>query len=99
MKITRKNSNSLPEAFRFGEDTKRGLFVDGDGKRITAESLRAQLANPKNKMLRVSFFVRYRGDKPEAPLRKKTALAILGGNLNEQELARAVYRLAREQYE
>ena len=72
--------------------------IDENGERLTAESMKRELAKPGNKILRVRFFVRYRSDPPDAKLRTKTAIVILGGKLTKEELMRAIYRLAREQY-
>ncbi len=96
--VRRENKNSLPEAFRVEQDIDRGLFLDANGERLTAEAMKHELAKPGNKILRVRFFVRYRKDPPDAPLRRKTAIAILGGKLTPEELTRAIYRIAREQY-
>lgn len=96
--VRRSDKDSLPEAFRVEADIDRGLYIGPDGERLTAESLKDELAKPGNKILRVRFFVRYRSDPPDAKLRRKTAIAILGGRLTKEELVRAIYRIAREQY-
>lgn len=96
--VRRADSDSLPEAFRVEKDIDRGLYIGPTGERLTAEELQRELAAPGSKILRVRFFVRYRSDPPDAPLRKKTAVAILGGSLTKDELIRAIYRIAREQY-
>jgi len=74
------------------------LYIDENGERLTEEAMKETLAKPGNKILRVRFFFRYRKDPPDAPLRRKTAIAILGGRLTKDELVRAIYRIAREQY-
>lgn len=94
----RDNKNALPEAFRVDSDLERGLYIGPDGERLTADGMKDELAKPGNKILRVRFFVHYRKDPPDAPLRRKTAIAILGGKLTPDELIRAIYRIAREQY-
>lgn len=96
--VRRHNKDSLPEAFRVDKDIDRGLYIDANGERLTEEAMRHELAKPGNKILRVRFFVRWRSDPPDAKLRTKTAIAILGGRLTKDELLRAIYRLAREQY-
>jgi hypothetical protein len=96
--VRRKDKSNLPEAFRVEQDIERGLFIDQNGERLTEDAMRHELAKPGNKILRVRFFVRYRKDPPDAPLRTKTAIAILGGKLTPNELRRAIYKLAREQY-
>jgi hypothetical protein len=96
--VRRKDKNLLPEAFRVDADIERGLYIDQNGERLTEKAMRDELAKPGNKILRVRFFVRYRSDPPDAKLRQKTALAILGGKLTKDELVRAIYRIAREQY-
>lgn len=96
--VRRGDKNALPEAFRVEQDIERGLYIDANGERLTEEAMKRELAKPGNKILRVRFFVRYRSDPPDAKLRTKTALAILGGRLTPDELKRAIYKLAREQY-
>lgn len=96
--VRRSDRDSLPEAFRVEEDLDRGLYIGSDGERLTADALQRELAKPGNKILRVRFFVRYRSDPPDAQLRRKTAVAILGGRLTKDELMRAIYKIAREQY-
>lgn len=96
--VRRDKKDALPEAFRIEQDIERGLYLDENGERLTADAMKAELAKAGNKILRVRFFVRYRKDPPDAPLRRKTAIAILGGKLTPEELTRAIYRIAREQY-
>ncbi len=96
--VRRSDKNALPEAFRVDADVERGLYIDENGERLTADAMQRELTKPGNKILRVRFFVRYRSDPPDAKLRVKTAVAILGGKLTKDELMRAIYRIAREQY-
>ena len=96
--VRRADKNALPEAFRVDADMERGLYIDENGERLTEQAMKHELAKPGNKILRVRFFVRYRSDPPDAKLRTKTAVAILGGKLTKDELMLAIYRIAREQY-
>jgi hypothetical protein len=96
--VRRADKDALPEAFKTDKDIDRGLYIDENGERLTEEAMRHELAKPGNKILRLRFFVRYRSDPPDAKLRSKTAIAILGGKLTAKELHRAIWRIAREQY-
>lgn len=88
-----------PVAFDIASDVNRGLYVDENGERIDAADISKHVKKPGKKIVRVTFRVRYRSDPPNAPTRKKTALAIVDGSITPEQLNRIVYKLARDQYE
>lgn len=88
-----------PVAFDVQADVERGLYVNEQGERISASDIEAEVRKPGRKIVRVTFRVRYRSDPPDAPTRKKTALAIVDGPINQAQLNRIVYKLARDQYD
>ena len=88
-----------PVAFDIDGDLDRGLYVNDAGERITAAQIKAEAQKPGRKIVRVTFRVRYRGDSPDTPTKRKTALAVVPGAITPDELNRIVYKLARDQYD
>ena len=88
-----------PVAFDIESDLERGLYINDKGERISAADIQREVKKPGRKIVRVTFRVRYRGDPPEKPTRKKTALAIVDSGITPEELNRIVYKLARDQYD